>query len=1161
MPPPTSTAAPSPTPPPARTSIDLGVPAGDTYSVLSGALDAERGLLYALAADGDARQSGGVIAVVDLSAGTVRATAPLPAMPGWPTVSALSADGSRLYFAGTGAEYADNVIVIATGAGSRPLGEVLGTVLDARALALDAEGGFLYVANDRVLRMLDAFTLKEREIVNLRPGMSPTVMLAVNRQANRVYVSASGDNIINTYRADDLTPIATIEPGAQVYGLAARAGDPHTYALTQAFTRPVMVSRAAVIEGDAIIRQWDAGEDFTVGRVAWDEQGRVMLLEDGRQAGVQQTRIRVMDASTGDTLRTLRLPYSANLQYASAAVVYRGALHRLGDTVYPIALDTGEMGLPLPLGIHLMQIALDEAAGRLFVLDSTGTVQVVSVPAMERVAAWPVIEAGPDRPYWGQMSLHGGRLCIADHVRGVTVVLDAADGSRIGEIPKAGQVSADSAGSRLFVTDQGVHIADGVTYEIVGAIDATVRKDNVFYSPGATEALYDPGSGLLFVTMTNNGTGSGARTWLDVYDGKTLALADSPITSDQRFVDGLLVDAGAGRVWVASNYPQATLSAWALDGRLLLRLRGLAGRLYLDAARNRLYVRAWGGLAAADAQSGDVVGFTPLEVQYPDTAALDTRSRKFYLTSNNSATVWAVEPDVAAVSAGSPGALPSRPVRRIAVGADDSMLAVAYVDDVNAGLFRSEAGGWVRVRGALPGGLLDVIAAPGKPNTFFAFQSEYYTPLGLYRSTDGGRTWAPSLQGVTDFYIRGLALSPNFATDGTALLLTGYTGIFRTTDGGGTWRLFSDIAAERAAASGELSFMVLASDSRYTSTLVYVSRGESGPLEQVGLIPMYSYAFKALALSPNFAEDGVALVATENAGMFRTEDGGRTWNPVGPTIGSYIPQFAFLFAPDYAASRTVYALGTESLDGGREERRMLRSTDGGKTWQRATDLPVEIACAAVGPDGQFWMGTTDGRVEPLDLSRLRWESAPAPTPTFTPPPPPTPVPTATPIVFDQPPVGLYWPHPVFDGAWRANESLRQSLGWAADWEPHDTAAATQAFEGGVMIWRQEVGEVYVLFPPGDWYAFTGTWAEGQTESDPSIVPPPGRYQPVRGFGKVWRSEGWVRERLGWAVETERGATAQAQRFEHGWMLRLEGSIYALVSSDIGPAYWQRHEGR
>jgi hypothetical protein len=60
---------------------------------------------------------------------------------------------------------------------------------------------------------------------------------------------------------------------------------------------------------------------------------------------------------------------------------------------------------------------------------------------------------------------------------------------------------------------------------------------------------------------------------------------------------------------------------------------------------------------------------------------------------------------------------------------------------------------------------------------------------------------------------------------------------------------------------------------------------------------------------------------------------------------------------------------------------------------------------------------------------------------------------------------------------------------------------------------------------------------------------------------VWRSEGWVRERLGWAVETERGATAQAQRFEHGWMLRLEGSIYALVSSDIGPAYWQRHEGR
>ena len=48
-PPPTAT----PTPQPALTSLDLGVPAGDTYNVAGGVLDAERGLLYAIATDGD----------------------------------------------------------------------------------------------------------------------------------------------------------------------------------------------------------------------------------------------------------------------------------------------------------------------------------------------------------------------------------------------------------------------------------------------------------------------------------------------------------------------------------------------------------------------------------------------------------------------------------------------------------------------------------------------------------------------------------------------------------------------------------------------------------------------------------------------------------------------------------------------------------------------------------------------------------------------------------------------------------------------------------------------------------------------------------------------------------------------------------------------------
>lgn len=47
--------------------------------------------------------------------------------------------------------------------------------------------------------------------------------------------------------------------------------------------------------------------------------------------------------------------------------------------------------------------------------------------------------------------------------------------------------------------------------------------------------------------------------------------------------------------------------------------------------------------------------------------------------------------------------------------------------------------------------------------------------------------------------------------------------------------------------------------------------------------------------------------------------------------------------------------------------------------------------------------------------------------------------------------------------------------------------------------------------------------------DPGLVPPPGLFQPVLGFGKFWRGlvpgSEWVRERLGWAVAPEVGYSA------------------------------------
>jgi hypothetical protein len=84
-----------------------------------------------------------------------------------------------------------------------------------------------------------------------------------------------------------------------------------------------------------------------------------------------------------------------------------------------------------------------------------------------------------------------------------------------------------------------------------------------------------------------------------------------------------------------------------------------------------------------------------------------------------------------------------------------------------------------------------------------------------------------------------------------------------------------------------------------------------------------------------------------------------------------------------------------------------------------------------------------------------------------------------------------------------------------------------------MLWRQDMNLIYGLMPDQSWF-FTGdTWREGDPSSDPAIIPPAGLYQPVRGFGKVWRERFGVRQALGWATAEEVGFSAIIQEFTGG----------------------------
>lgn len=130
-------------------------------------------------------------------------------------------------------------------------------------------------------------------------------------------------------------------------------------------------------------------------------------------------------------------------------------------------------------------------------------------------------------------------------------------------------------------------------------------------------------------------------------------------------------------------------------------------------------------------------------------------------------------------------------------------------------------------------------------------------------------------------------------------------------------------------------------------------------------------AVSAVALSPHFATDGIGLAAT-SAGIFRTTDGGRRWQP--GSIGIEDPvAVALAFAPPMQTDgATVFASTAQG--------RLYRSDDGGAGWQEiATWAGLGVITAlALSPnyasDRTLFAATTDGMFRSQD-DGATWESS------------------------------------------------------------------------------------------------------------------------------------------------------------------------------------------
>ena len=229
-------------------------------------------------------------------------------------------------------------------------------------------------------------------------------------------------------------------------------------------------------------------------------------------------------------------------------------------------------------------------------------------------------------------------------------------------------------------------------------------------------------------------------------------------------------------------------------------------------------------------------------------------------------------------------------------------------------------------------------------------------PGGVLRSEDGGQTWTVAMLATPTPFITALVISPNYAVDHLILAATMEDGVFRSTDGGAHWTAWNfglfDLHIYCAVISPDFS----RDQTVYLGTESGIFRSLNGGLGwREGDFSVEHAPVLSLALSPNFGQNNTLFAGTESAGLFRSGDGGQTWEKV--ISAEQVGSVSAVLNPK---SVDVLVLGDEII---------LVSRDAGKFWQNWQDhlqFEDQLLCLAA-PQGvesgaPLWVGLANGEI-------------------------------------------------------------------------------------------------------------------------------------------------------------------------------------------------------
>jgi len=257
---------------------------------------------------------------------------------------------------------------------------------------------------------------------------------------------------------------------------------------------------------------------------------------------------------------------------------------------------------------------------------------------------------------------------------------------------------------------------------------------------------------------------------------------------------------------------------------------------------------------------------------------------------------------------------PHRGGRTVGAVGVPSQPNVFYIGVNNGGVWKTTDFGrtWKPIFDDQPTGSIgDVVVAPSNPNVIYVGSGEglqrpdLSVGDGIYKSTDGGKTWA-NMGLKNALQIGGLAIDPTnenrlfAAALGHPYGANEERGVYRTIDGGKTW--------ERVLYKDENTGAVQVAIDPNDPNIVYADlwAARQGPWE-------------------NGAWNG------KESGLYKSTNGGNTWKKLSnglPTTEQGLARIGFCIAP--SDSKRLYATVEVGKYGG-----IYRSNDAGENWQLA----------------------------------------------------------------------------------------------------------------------------------------------------------------------------------------------------------------------------------